>query len=288
MLNLEQKASYNIQPQVYNQGQPRPMPMSPNQSQVRESQACEQILSENIPSNVGFTGVQSSSSLTSAQPSVQQAQNFLPYLYQQLSDQNFIQPAIHQKKALMMQQLMAQLPNATNMQQNQLSGQQNQHTYLSSLQQTSVGPLQANITNFLSQSWENLLQQDIPLQSYPNMLQHENLKQLQEQMVHSQHLNQDEKLQQLTKQEMLQQQQFNQQAKQQLPALHNQHEMQQQFMEQQMLQQQQAHMVHSQQLNQHEIQQQQGLPAQMHQRDDVDEPDVFQQHISRGCLSTFV
>ncbi|WCJ40445.1 Mediator of RNA polymerase II transcription subunit 15a [Euphorbia peplus] len=55
--------SHNMQPQVHNQGQPLPMAMPANQSQVRQ-----QILSQNIPSNMGSTGVQSSA--TSALPPI--------------------------------------------------------------------------------------------------------------------------------------------------------------------------------------------------------------------------
>ncbi|XP_065848483.1 mediator of RNA polymerase II transcription subunit 15a-like [Euphorbia lathyris] len=126
-LNLDQKESHNMQPQVHNQGQRRPIPMSANQSQARE-----QILSQNIRSNMGSSGVQSSASLTSALPPVsglsptmqnisealqssevnsmgqvaqhlkQQVQNFLQYLYEQLSNQKFVhQQAIHQQKVMM-------------------------------------------------------------------------------------------------------------------------------------------------------------------------------------------
>ncbi|WCJ40446.1 Mediator of RNA polymerase II transcription subunit 15a [Euphorbia peplus] len=59
--------SHNMQPQVHHQGQPLPMAMSANQSQARQ-----QILSQNIPSNMGSTGVQSSASLASAPVGVSQ------------------------------------------------------------------------------------------------------------------------------------------------------------------------------------------------------------------------
>ncbi|XP_065848481.1 uncharacterized protein [Euphorbia lathyris] len=309
----------------------------------------------------------------------QQAQNFLQYLYQELSDQNFVRQqlqlaaSIHQHKVLIVQhwrfptqqqQLMAQQPNATNMQQNHLSRQKNnvremqqqhqrsvrqknnlqnlqqqrdqknliaqnnmQHFYLSSfsgfstshlnilksirpassldsgqgnavdsLQQTSVeppqqntvsAPLQVDQTNFFSQSWLNMHQTNIPLQSNPNM----HLKQQQEQM----------------QQQVLLQHHFNWQAKQPLPAqmVHsqqlNQPEMQQKLTKQQMLQLQQDHMVHSQQLNEHQMQQplmkqqmfqqqqfnpqvKQPLPTQMVHSQQLSQPEMQQQQMKQQML----
>ncbi|XP_065865649.1 mediator of RNA polymerase II transcription subunit 15a-like isoform X2 [Euphorbia lathyris] len=128
------------------------------------------------------------------------------------------------------------------------------------LQQNSVSaPQQGNVTDFSSQSGVNMLQPNIPLQSNPNMLQHQHLKQQQEQMLHSQQFKHRQMQHQFLKQQMLQQQQqqFNQQAKQHLPAQMQAHQMQQGY-----------------QMNDiNELKLRQGMGVK---------PGVFQQHISGG------
>ncbi|XP_065849027.1 mediator of RNA polymerase II transcription subunit 15a-like isoform X2 [Euphorbia lathyris] len=203
----------------------------------------------------------------------QQAQNFLQHLYQQLSDQKFVRQQLQQvasiriQKALMMQQLMAQQPNATNMQQNQLSGQQNNVGEMQQEHQRSEGQKNNLVQQHRDQ--QNLIAQNnmanmrhIYLFSFSGFsTSQQNMLNLLKPASSHQHLKQQREQhqmqQQLMKEQMLQKQQFNQQAKQQLPA------------------QMQAHQM-----------------PQVHQRDDVDEPkirpgmevkpDVFQQYISRG------
>ncbi|KAJ6706532.1 MEDIATOR OF RNA polymerase II TRANSCRIPTION SUBUNIT 15A-RELATED [Salix purpurea] len=101
---------------------------------------------------------------------------------------------------------------------------------LNSLQQTSVGSVQqnpvsssqpTNVNTLSTQSGVNMLQTNIPLQSNSNMIQHQHLKQ-QQQQQHEQlkrQLQQQQRQHFIQNQQMLQQQQqLHQQAKQQLPA----------------------------------------------------------------------
>ncbi|KAL9387997.1 hypothetical protein Peur_021121 [Populus x canadensis] len=139
---------------------------------------------------------------------------------------------------------------------------------LSSLQQTPVGSVQqnlvsisqpTNVNTMSTQSGVSMLQPNIPLQSNSNMIQHQHLKQQQQQheqqMLQTQQL---KRLQQRQNQQMLQQHQLHQQAKQQLPA----------------------------QMQTHQIPQ----PQQMN---DVNEmrpgikPAVFQQHLPTGQRAAF-
>ncbi|XP_065849034.1 mediator of RNA polymerase II transcription subunit 15a-like isoform X1 [Euphorbia lathyris] len=261
-------ASHNMQPRN---------PTTQNISEVLQSSEVNSM-GQGVPSNINnpqrrIPGRQQ----VALQQLKQQAHNFLQYLYQKLSDQKFVrQEAIYQQKVIMMQQLLAPQPNATNMQQSQLSRQQNQHTDLSSLSGFSTSQL--NMMNWLQMLQQELIKQEMLQQQLIKQfnqqakLEHSHqlnepemqqmLPQQQEHMVHSQQLNQHQ---------MSQQQQFNRQAKQRVPAqmVHsqqlNQPEKQQQMTKQQMLQEQQEQMVHSQQLNQHQMQQQQ-MKQKMSQR----------------------
>uniref|UniRef100_A0A2P2MQK2 Mediator of RNA polymerase II transcription subunit 15a-like n=2 Tax=Rhizophora mucronata TaxID=61149 RepID=A0A2P2MQK2_RHIMU len=123
-----------------------------------------------------------------------------------------------------------QMMNAIQPGSNLDSGQGNtlgslQQMSMGSLQQNAVSaPQQANINTMSSQSGANMLPPNVPLQSNSTMLQHQHLKQQQEQQMlqlhqFKQQLQQRQLQQQLIKQQMQQQrQQLNQQAKQQLPA----------------------------------------------------------------------
>ncbi|OAY36943.1 mediator of RNA polymerase II transcription subunit 15a [Manihot esculenta] len=235
-------------------------------------------------------------------PSLQQGQIPQPHIQQSQSQVSQVQSHENQMNPQMQQSMNLQgsVPamqqnNMSNLQHNSLSSlsgstsQQNmmnslqpasnldssQGNAMSSLQLAAVGSLQqnpvsttqqANINNLSSQSGVNMLQPNVPLQSHPNMLQQQHLKQQQEQ-------------------QMLQ----NQQLKQQI----HQRQMQQQLLQkQQLLQQQQQQQLHQQAKQQ--------LPAQMqvHQMNDVNElkmrqgigvkPGVFQQqHLSAGQRTAY-
>ncbi|XP_065865645.1 mediator of RNA polymerase II transcription subunit 15a-like [Euphorbia lathyris] len=229
----------------------------------------------------------SSNKLRKSVPPLQQGQLGQPHMQQPQSQVSQVQSNENQMNPQI--QSMNMQGSVPNMQQNNMAVMQ--HTSLSSLsgvstsqqtlinslqptssldsgqgtlQQNSVSaPQQGNLTNFSSQSGVNMLQPNIPLQSNPNMLQHQHLKQQQEQMMQSQQFKQRQMQQQLLKQQMLQQQQqqqqqqFNQQAKQQLPAQMQAHQMQQGY-----------------QMNDiNELKLRQGMGVK---------PGVFQQHISGG------
>ncbi|KAF2301448.1 hypothetical protein GH714_024308, partial [Hevea brasiliensis] len=171
-------------------------------------------------------------------------------------------------------------PNMMNSLQPTSNLDSSQGNAMSSLQQPVVGSLQqnpvsaaqqANINNLSSQSGLNMLQPNIPLQSNPNMLQHQHLKQQPEQQI-------------------LQSQQLKQQFQQR--------QMQQQFMQkQQLLHQQQQQQLHQQAKQQMPSQMQGHQMPQVHQMNDVNElkirqgmgvkPGVFQQHLPVGQRTTY-
>ncbi|GAY65148.1 hypothetical protein CUMW_239020 [Citrus unshiu] len=147
-----------------------------------------------------------------------------------------------------------------------------------SLQQNSVSaPQQASINNLPSQSGVNMLQSNInPLQSNSNMMQHQHLKQHQEQQIlQSQQLKQmQQRHMQFQKQQLMQQQQQQQ---------HQQQQHQQQ-------QHQQAKQQLPAQLPTHQM-------PQLNQMNDVNDlkirqgmavkPGVFQQHLTSGQRSAY-
>ncbi|OAY52742.1 mediator of RNA polymerase II transcription subunit 15a [Manihot esculenta] len=158
---------------------------------------------------------------------------------------------------------------------------------LSSLQQPVVGslqqnsgsaPQQASINNLSSQSGLNMLQPNISLQSNPNMLQHQHLKQQQDQQIlQSQQLKhqlQQRQMQQqlMQKQHLLQQQQqqLHQQAKQQMPAQMQGQQMPAQMQGQQI---QQAHQMND--VNEIKIRQGMGVKP------------GFQQHLPAGQRTAY-
>ncbi|KAJ9178982.1 hypothetical protein P3X46_010817 [Hevea brasiliensis] len=158
------------------------------------------------------------------------------------------------------QNMMNSLQPASNLDSGQGNAMSSlQHAAVGSLQQIPVSTTQqANINNFSSQSGVNMLQPNVPLQSNPNMLQHQHLKQ--QELLQTQQLKQQfqQRQQLMQKQQLLQQQQ----AKQQLPA------------------QMQVHQM-----------------PQLHQMNDVNElkirqgmgvkPGVFQQHLSAGQRTAY-
>ncbi|KAI5414180.1 hypothetical protein KIW84_058351 [Lathyrus oleraceus] len=108
------------------------------------------------------------------------------------------------------------------------SGQGN----MNSLQQNSVtAPQQTNVSSLSSQAGVNVIQQNInSLQPGSGMLQHQQLKQQEQQMLQNQQYNNQYQRQLMQRQQMLhqqQQQQLHQPAKQQLPAQLQTHQMQQ-------------------------------------------------------------
>ncbi|CAK7356973.1 unnamed protein product [Dovyalis caffra] len=70
---LDPGVSHGIQPQVHNQGQSLPISLSANQSQARQ-----QLLSQNIQNNMASNGVQSSAGLASAMPPVSSLTQAIP------------------------------------------------------------------------------------------------------------------------------------------------------------------------------------------------------------------
>ncbi|GAU27829.1 hypothetical protein TSUD_114090 [Trifolium subterraneum] len=115
------------------------------------------------------------------------------------------------------------------------SGQGNmsslQQVPVSSLQQNSVtAPQQTNVSSLSSQAGVNVIQQNLnPLQPGSGMLQHQQLKQQeqQQQMLQSQQFKQQHYQRQLMQRQQMLQQQLHQPAKQQLPAQLQTHPMQQ-------------------------------------------------------------
>ncbi|GMI91895.1 hypothetical protein HRI_002858800 [Hibiscus trionum] len=142
---------------------------------------------------------------------------------------------------------LSSLPVASTAQQTMLNSLQpgsnldpGQGNALGTIQQVATGPLQqnpvstsqqANISSLSSQSGMTVLQQNMnPLQSNSNMLQHQHMKQQQEQQIlQSQKYKQQRQMQQQYLQQkhqlMQQQQQLHQQAKQQLPTQLQAHQM---------------------------------------------------------------
>ncbi|XVF24725.1 hypothetical protein REPUB_Repub13aG0151900 [Reevesia pubescens] len=191
---------------------------------------------------------------------------------------------------------LSSLPGVSTAQQTMLNSLQpgsnldsGQGNVLGSMQQVAPGPLQqnpvstsqqANVNSLSSQSGLSVLQQNMnPLQSNSNLLQHQHMKQQQEQQMLQSH-----KYKQQFQQRQMQQQ-YMQQQKQQL--------LQQQ--QQQLQQQQQQQQLNQQAKQQLPTQLQTNQMPQLHQINDVNDtrqgmglkPGVFQQHLPAGQRQSY-
>lgn len=211
---------------LINSNKPRkPIPQGQLNTQMLQQQPQPQI-----------TQVQSQENQMSPQLQSMNMQGSIPTL-----QQNNMGSSQHNNMTNLQQSSMSVIPTAQQnlmnpMQQPNSSIDTGQGNALNTLQQPAGGSLQqntvssqsANINNLSSQGGVNVLQPNVsPLHSNPNMLQHQHLKQQQEQqMLQTQQfkqLQQRQMQQQLMqKQHILQQQQqqhqLHQQAKQQLPS----------------------------------------------------------------------
>jgi PAX-interacting protein 1 len=183
--------------------------MSQTQSQVTQVQSHENQMNNQLQTNMQGSGA------------TMQQNNMTSLQHSSLSGVSTAQ-----------QNMMNTIQPSANLDSGQGNMSSLQQVPVSSLQQNSVtAPQQTNVGSLSSQAGVNVIQQNLnPLQPGSGMLQHQQLKQQQEQqMLHSQQFKQQYQRQLMHRQQMLQQQQqqLHQPVKQQLPAQLQTHQMQQ-------------------------------------------------------------
>jgi len=210
-------------------------------------------------------------SMSQTQPQATQVQSHENQMNTQLQTTNMQGPVPTMQQNNLTSMQHSSLSGVSTAQQNMMNTMQPSASLdlgqgnMSSLQQNSVtAPQQTNVSSLSSQAGVNVIQQNLnPLQPGSGMLQHQQLKQQQEQqMLQSQQFKQQYQRQLMQRQQMIQQQQLHQSAKQQLPA----------------------------QMQTHQIQ-------QLHQMNDVNDmkmrqgisvkPGVFQQHLASSQRSAY-
>jgi len=166
-------------------------------------------------------------SMPQTQPQATQVQSHENQMNTQLQTTNMQGPVPTMQQNNLTSMQHSSLSGLSTAQQNMLNTMQPSASLdlgqgsMSSLQQNSVtAPQQTNVSSLSSQAGVNVIQQNLnPLHPGSGMLQHQQLKQQQEQhMLQSQQFKQQYQRQLMQRQQMIQQQQLHQPAKQQLPA----------------------------------------------------------------------